>query len=200
MIIAKASDLREAMKQSRETVNGTTAIIRAHTRVISYDDKIERLTKNVGSKVNGILNAFDRLNKAVAKRVGNTQLMATTIITPEVIEDILRPYNEYLESMGGAKSIKGALEFMEAKREKELNSYGKTDALKEKINRFFDLQRDKYLMPLRVIESQINEMNSHLGYKDAKRITYVNKASKQVIKIEAPAEVIEATDAPTQMI
>lgn len=185
LVIATAKDLRLAFKQGRETVNDTAKIVRAHARQISYEDKINRLEKQVGTKVKGILSAFDKLSKVVAKRIGNTELVATSIITPEVISDILSPYQAFLESMGGAKSIEDAVNFLNAKREKELETYGKTEMLRANINRYFDLQRDKYLLPLSTIEAQINEMNRHLKYSGNKLNT-VTKVAAKVIKIEAP--------------
>lgn len=187
LVIVSAKDLRVALKQGRDTVNDTTRIVRAHARQISYEDKIQRLEKQVGSKVKAILGAFDKLSKVVAKRIGNTQLVATSIVTPEVIQDILTPYKSYLESMGGAKSIEDAVTFLNEKRSKELDTYGKTEMLRTNINRYFDLQIEKYLLPLQAIEAQVNEMTSHLKYTGVK-INTVTKAASKIIKIEAPKE------------
>lgn len=190
LVIVTAKDLRLAFKQGRDTVNDTAKIVRAHARQISYEDKIQRLEKQVGSKVNGILSAFDKLSKVVARRIGKTELVATSIVTPEVVQDILTPYKAFLSSMGGAKSIEDAVAFMEEKRKKELDTYGKTELLRANINRYFDLQIDKYLLPLQAIEAQVNEMNKHLKYTGAK-INTVTKVVNKIIKIEAPKE--EAT-------
>jgi hypothetical protein len=105
----------------------------------------------------------------------------------EVIQDILTPYKAFLASMGGAKSIEDAVAFMEEKRKKELDTYGKTDLLRANINRYFDLQIDKYLLPLQAIEAQVNEMNKHLKYTGNK-INTVTKVVNKIIKIDAPKE------------
>lgn len=185
--ILNVADFRSAQKKSRETVSNTTKVVRAHTRVISYDDKIEKLEKTIGQKVNGILNAFNALNKAVVKRIGKTELTAVQIITKDVMDDIIMPYKSYLSSMGGAKSIEEAVSYLNDKRRKEIETYGKTDNLIVKINRYYDLQIEKYLFPLRTVETQIRSMNKELGLSRAKFISIENRINKTK-ELAAPIE------------
>jgi hypothetical protein len=182
--IAKATDLRLAIKQARETTDSTVKIIRAHTKAISYPSKIESLKKSASGKVNAIFKAFNSLNSAVVKRIGNTTLTKTMLITPQVVDDIVKPYLSYLGAHGGAESIDDALAFIEADREKELKRHGHTDQLKAQINEYYNLQREKYLLPLRAVETQINSMVQSLKY-EMPSLGVVS--SKQVrIQIEAP--------------
>jgi len=180
LVIKSAKDFREASKAGRDTVNDTARIIRAHAKQLSYADKIERLEKSVGSKVNGILRAFETLNKSVVKRVGKSEITATMLITPQVMQDIMNPYNKFLESFGNSSSVGAVINFLESKRAKELDTYGKTELLRNNINTYFDLSINKYILPLRTIEAQINEMNSTLGYKEHKKITFLSSKRKGI--------------------
>ena len=198
LVIKSAKDFQAAMKTSREAATDTARIVRAHARQIDYDDKIARLQKNIGSKVKSIMSAFERLNKAVVKKVGNTNLTAVQIITPEVVSDIMLPYSKFLASFGDAKTITDAVNFLEAKRELELKSYGKTEMLKDKINTYFDLRINKYLLPLQQIEVQINELNDKLGYKGNK-INFLSSKKKSIPQPKT-IEVTEVTQSTEQTI
>lgn len=190
-----AAQMMAAQKQTNNTVKEINGRLRAHARVLNYATRIERLEKSTGRKVNGILSAFETFNKAVIKRIGATGLTAVDIVTPAIKAEIIEPYLEYLDSLGNSKSINGAIEHLEEKRKKELDRYGKTEETKKEINRLYDLQINKFVLPLKVIEAQFNSLDTLKKDKGSYgRITNIVKR----MELAEPAQIIEETTEPTE--
>lgn len=159
LVVADAKLLRQRFKASREAVNEVKSRARAHAKMIDFEEKAERMAKALGGTVNGILSAFERLNKTVVRRMERTGLTATQIITADVKKDILEPYKKFLTKEFKSDGIESAIEFQNEKRAKDIKMYGKTDTLIASINKYHDAVINKYLLPLKTIEAQFNSLD-----------------------------------------
>lgn len=188
LMVLSASEMLAMRKGGTKAVSSTKSVLRAHARVISYADRIDKMEKSAGKTVSSILSAFEVFNKAVIKRIGNTGLTAIDIVTPAVREEIIKPYQTYLESIGGAKNIQSAIDNLNAKRAKELEKFGKTEETAKEINRLYDLQINRFVRPLQVIEAQFNSLDTLK--KEKGKFSAITNATKKLLTTAPIAEAV----------
>lgn len=164
--VLSGKEFAARFKASREAVNEIKSRVRAHAKMIDFEDKAERMSKTLGGQINGILRAFEVLSKKVAIRMERHNLTAVQVITPEVRKEILEPYKQFLEKEFKSGNLDAAIEIQNEKRAKDLKQYGRTDELVKSINRYHDIVVEKYLLPLRTIEAQFNSIGALKGRTD----------------------------------
>lgn len=161
--VLSGKDLTARFKASREAVNEVKRRARAHGRMMDFEDKAERLERTLGRQINAITKAFEYLSTKVEKRMKNHGLTAVQIITPQVRDEIIEPYKEFLKKEFKSGNLDAAIEAQNDKRAKDLKTYGRTDELIKNINKYHDTVINKYLLPLRTIEAQFNSIDTLKG-------------------------------------
>lgn len=180
--VLSGKEFAARFKASRSAVNEIKSRVRAHAKMIDFEDKAERMAKALGGQINGILKAFETLSKKVAVRMEKHNLTAVQVITPEVRREILEPYKKFLEKEFKSGNLDAAIEIQNEKRARDIKSYGRTDDLIKSINRYHDMVIEKYLLPLRTIEAQFNSIGALKGR------TNFNAVESRVTRLLSHAE------------